>query len=129
MIERLGFVSVVVTDTDAALRFYVEKLGFEKRRDYHFPGLPRFLSVAPKDQKEVELVLVQAGSSNVRGAPAGHTGMVFWTDDCEREYERLKAKGVNFAEGPRKMPFGIQAMFTDIDGNLFSLSQPSEGLT
>jgi predicted enzyme related to lactoylglutathione lyase len=129
MIERLGFASVTVKDPDAALSFYVEKLGFEKRRDYHFPGLPRFVTVAPKNQKEVELVLVQAGASNVRGAPAGHTGMVFWTDDCKREYERLKAKGVNFTEGPKKMPFGIQAMFMDIDGNLFALSQPSEGLT
>jgi len=55
--------------------------------------------------------------------------MVFWTDDCEHEYERLEAKGVNFTEVPRKMPFGIQAMFTDVDGNLFALSQPSEGLT
>jgi len=36
--------------------------------------------------------------------------MVFWTDDCEHECERLKAKGLSFTEG-QKIPFGIQAMF------------------
>ncbi len=125
MIERLGFATVTVKDPEAALGFYTEKLGFEKRRDYHFPGLPRFVTVAPRDQKEVELVLVQAGSSNVSPAPQGHTGMVFWTKDCRRDYEELRAKGVHFTEEPKRMPFGIQAMFTDLDGNLFALSQPS----
>ncbi len=123
MIERLSFVTVTVKDQEVALNFYTEKLGFEKRRDYHFPGLPRFLTVAPKAQKEVELVLIKAGTSNVQPAAGGHTGMVFWTNDCMRDYEELKGKGVHFTEEPKKMPFGIQAMFTDPDGNLFALSQ------
>ncbi len=123
MILALSFVSVVVTDEDAALDFYTNRLGFEKRRDYHFPGLPRFLTVAPKGQAEPEIVLVRVGTSNVQ-SHGGHTGMVFRTDDCRRDYQILKERGVNFTSEPTELPFGLQAQFADPDGNLFSLAEP-----
>ncbi len=127
MITSLNFVSVVVGDQDAALDFYTNKLGFEKRRDYSFPGLPRFLSVAPAGQQEPEIVLVKAGASNIQ-AHGGHTGMVFRTDDCRRDYATLRERGVNFVDEPAELPFGIQAQFVDPDGNLFSLAQPRPSL-
>ena len=123
MIIHLSFVSVVVQDQDAALDFYTNKLGFEKRGDRAFKGLPRFLTVAPKGQSEPEIVLVKAGASNVQ-SHGGHTGMVFRTDDCRRDFEMLKARGVNFVDEPAELPFGIQAQFADPDGNLFSLAEP-----
>ena len=127
MIDQLSFVSIVVTDQDEALAFYTETLGLEKRRDYQFPGLPRFLTVAPQGQREPEIVLVQAGASTIE-AHGGHTGMVFRTDDCRKEYERLKARGVHFTSEPAQMPFGLQAQFADPDGNVFSLAEPRAGL-
>jgi predicted enzyme related to lactoylglutathione lyase len=123
MITKLSFVSVVVEDQEAALDFYTSKLGFEKRRDYSFKGFPRFLSVAPTGQKDVELVLVQAGASNI-GAHGGHTGIVFSTDDCPKDFAALKERGVRFTAEPTEQPFGVQALFTDLDGNLFSLTEP-----
>ncbi len=123
MIVSLDFVSVVVQDQDAALDFYTNKLGMEKRTDRSFKGLPRFLTVAPRGQLQPEIVLVQAGASSIQ-AHGGHTGMVFRTDDCRGDYERLKALGVNFTADPAELPFGIQAQFTDPDGNIFSLAQP-----
>jgi predicted enzyme related to lactoylglutathione lyase len=123
MINNLSFVSIVVNDQDAALDFYTRKLGFEKRGDRNFAGLPRFLTVSPPGQREPEIVLVKAGASNVQ-AHGGHTGMVFRTDDCRRDYAALKERGVNFTREPEEMPFGIQAQFTDVDGNIFSLAEP-----
>lgn len=123
MIASLSFVSVVVNDQDAALDFYTNILGFEKRGDRAFKGLPRFLTVAPKGQSEPEIVLVKAGASNIQ-PHGGHTGMVFRTDDCRRDFTTLKARGVKFVAEPAELPFGIQAQFTDPDGNLFSLAEP-----
>lgn len=123
MITGLTHVSIVVADEDAALDFYTNKLGFEKRGDRHFPGLPRFLTVAPPGQNEPEIVLVKAGASNVQSR-GGHTGMVFRTTDCRVDYAILKERGVNFVNEPTELPFGIQAQFADPDGNVFSLAQP-----
>jgi catechol 2,3-dioxygenase-like lactoylglutathione lyase family enzyme len=123
MISKLRFVSVIVSDQDAAVRFYTEVLGFEKRMELHFPGFPRFLTVAPVGQKEVELVLTPSTGTHVRTAE-GHTGKVFWTDDCRRDFAALAARGVRFTAEPSDLPFGVQASFVDPDGNLFSLTEP-----
>lgn len=123
MISSVSFVSVVISDQDAALDFYMNRLGFERRRDFHFPGLPRFLTVAPQGQPEPEIVLVEAGASNIR-SHGGHTGIVLRTGDCRGDYATLKARGVTFVSEPADQPFGVQAQFTDPDGNLFSLAEP-----
>ncbi len=123
MIISTSFVSVVVNDQDAALDFYTNKLGFEKRSDFSFKGLPRFLTVAPQGQKEPEIVLVKAGASSIQ-PHGGHTGIVLRTDDCRKDYETLREQGVKFTAEPTEMPFGIQAQFADLDGNIFSLAQP-----
>ena len=45
------------------------------------------------------------------------------TDDCQRDAERLKAKGAVFVQGG-PMPYGgIDAVFADSCGNLLSLHQ------
>src|SRR5258708_1163458 len=50
MITRLTHVTVLVRDQDEALRFYTEKLGFEKRFDVAFGPGARWLTVAPVGQ-------------------------------------------------------------------------------
>ena len=61
MITKLGHVTILVRDQDEALEFYTEKLGLEKRTDVPFgPGM-RWLTVAPKGQREVAIVLQQPG--------------------------------------------------------------------
>ena len=48
MITSLRIVALVVRDQDEALKFYTEKLGFEKKSDDMFgPGM-RWLTIAPK---------------------------------------------------------------------------------
>ena len=51
MITSLARVTILVKDQDEALKFYLEKLGLEKRDDNTFgPGM-RWLTVAPKGQE------------------------------------------------------------------------------
>ena len=58
MITSLRIVAIIVRDQDEALGFYVEKLGFEKKSDDMFgPGM-RWLTIAPKEQKEIEIALL-----------------------------------------------------------------------
>jgi catechol 2,3-dioxygenase-like lactoylglutathione lyase family enzyme len=132
MITRLSHVTVFVEHQDEALKFYTEKLGFEKRMDATFGGF-RWVTVAPPRQKELELVLLEPRSmfdaatakkfeALLREGKLG--GGVFCTDDCQKDYEELSARGVNFKGPPEKKPFGIQATLSDNSGNWFSLTQP-----
>jgi predicted enzyme related to lactoylglutathione lyase len=129
MIEKVTHVPMVVSDQDRALRFYNEVLGFEKRADYQLPGNPRWLTVAPKGS-EIEFILFKGTYKlDPRTPPeAGHGGnhWVFKTDDCRKDVEVLKARGVKFQEpAPVEANFGLAAYFTDPDGNHLTLLEPA----
>jgi catechol 2,3-dioxygenase-like lactoylglutathione lyase family enzyme len=128
---KLTHAPIVVRNQDEALKFYADVLGFEKRSDYQLPGHPRWLTVAPKGDA-VELILVE-GVSSVDSRPAaeadsGGNHHVFVTDDCRRDFEALKARGLRFKhDAPIEAGYGITAYFTDPDGNHLSLLQPRQG--
>ncbi|MBV9325757.1 MAG: VOC family protein [Chloroflexi bacterium] len=127
---KLTHTPMVVRSQDEALRFYSDVLGFETRADYQLPGHPRWLTVAPTGD-EVELILVE-GVYSVDPRPAadadsGGNHHVFVTDDCRRDFETLKARGVRFKnDAPVEAPYGISAYFTDPDGNHLTLLQPRQ---
>ena len=127
MIKGFGNVTLLVRDQDEALRFYTEVLGLEKRADdSSMPGF-RWLTVAPKEQKGVEIVLVKPRTEEDLqqvGKQAGRTVfLVFHTDDLQREYETLHSRGVKFLGPPKQQPWGTEAVFEDLYGNRFDLLQ------
>jgi len=51
-------------------------------------------------------------------------GTVFLTtDDCQRSFEELRDRGVQFVEEPEDRPYGIDAGFRDPSGNHIRLTQ------
>ncbi len=57
----------------------------------------------------------------------GAAGTVFLTtDDVRRDYEQLKARGVEFVDPPEERPYGIDCGFRDPSGNHFRLTQVTE---
>jgi predicted enzyme related to lactoylglutathione lyase len=130
MIRKLAIVSILVQDQDEALRFYTEKLGLEKRADTLFgPGM-RWVTVAPKGQKGPEIALAKPdamlhGTDTLEKHCNQGTTWVFDTDDCHRTYETLLARGVSFISPPTERAYGIEAIFKDPYGNIFSLLEPS----
>ena len=88
------------------------------------------MTVAPKND-DVELILVEGVYSvDPRPAPEADSGgnhHVFTTDDCRRDFEALKARGVRFKHDALiEAPYGISAYFTDPDGNHLTLLQPRQ---
>jgi catechol 2,3-dioxygenase-like lactoylglutathione lyase family enzyme len=134
VITKLSHATLYVLDQDQALAFYTEKLGFEVRTDFSMEGGFRWLSVGPRTQPEVELVLYAARPSGLFDeSSANHLrsvleagkmgGGVFETADCRATYEALSAKGVTFLQPPQDQPYGVEALFTDGCGNWFSLTE------
>lgn len=126
---RLTHVTLVVKNQDAALDFYTNAMGFEKKADYTQPGQPRWLTVGPKGQ-ELEMVLWAAGAPVAQPLPPSHsqpgngTRCVLEVEDCRKTFRELKARGVRFkTPEPIEAPWGWAADFTDPDGNPFTLHQ------
>lgn len=52
--------------------------------------------------------------------------MFLTTDDCQKSYEELTARGVEFTEPPNQMPYGIDSGFRDPSGNSIRLTQRTD---
>jgi uncharacterized glyoxalase superfamily protein PhnB len=139
---KISCAQLWVQDQEEALAFWTEKVGFEVRADVTMPEMGdfRWLTVGPPGQDEVSVVLMaipgepimdavtQAQVSDL--AAKGFAGTVFLTtDDCQAEYERLVARGVEFSETPEERPYGIDAGFRDPSGNAIRLTQVTMSLT
>ncbi len=113
-IDGVLTIGVPVSDQDRALQFYMDHLGFEKRRDVPLPQFGgRWIEVAPAGAA-VTLALVPARE----GAPAGvQTGIRLKTGDAAAVHSELQARGVQVGELLR-WP-GVPPMFglRDPDGN------------
>jgi len=133
MIQRLSYTQLYVIDQDAARDFYVDKLGFEVRTDASMDNGFRWLTVGPKSQPEMQIILVKIDGPNLDKDTAATLrkllergilcGGVLETSDCRQDYEDLKAKGVEFSSPPVERFYGIEAVMKDNSGNWFSLTE------
>ncbi len=107
MIQRLSHATIYVLDQDSAYDFYVNKLGFEVRDDHKMDNGFRWLTVSPKGQHDLNIVLMPTSPSPMMDQETsdalrtlirkGKLGAgVFHTADCQK---------------------------TDDSGNWFSMSQ------
>ena len=119
MMINVKTVGIYVSDKQRALDFYVDKMGFEKRRDDPMSPEARWIEVAPKGAETVLVLYTPQGLEDRIGSFAG---VVFKCDDIRATYEELRERGVEFTEEPTMQPWGMmQAQFKDIDGNAFVL--------
>ncbi len=115
-IDKVATVTIAVKDQEEAHRWFTDKLDFEKRIDLSAPGM-RWLTIAPKKQREIEFVLASWFSDHVgNNAPC-----VVETQNCRNTYQTLKDRGVRFSQQPTEKPYGIEAVFEDLYGNVYAL--------
>ena len=146
MIQKMSHTIVHVADQDVAKGFYAGKLGFEVKVDQSLPNGFRWLTVSPKGQPDLEIILMKVGSGcdfvKMKGGSAGEnektdvetimalikkgwfSAGAFRTADCRKTFAELKAKGVEFLSEPEDKFYGVEAVFKDPFGNWFSMTQP-----
>src|SRR6201990_2661403 len=125
---KIKLTSVYVDNQDKALRFYTEVLGFVKKADFS-QGPFRWLTVAsPENPDGTELQLALNGNPAAKayqqalfqqGLPAA----MFFTDDVQADYERIKARGAEFTMPPKDVTASKIAMLKDSCGNLIQVTQ------
>ena len=134
MIQRLSHVSLYVLDQDAARDFYVNQLGFDVRMDEKMATGFRWLTVSPKGQPDLQIILIKVDGPNMQPDVAATLrelltqgnlgGLVLQTSDCRKTYGELKRKGVEFLSPPKEQFYGIEAVLKDNSGNWFSMTEP-----
>jgi catechol 2,3-dioxygenase-like lactoylglutathione lyase family enzyme len=134
MIQRLSHATLYVIDQDAARDFYVNKLGFDVRVDEKMDNGSRWLTVSPKGQPDLQIILMKVDGPNMQADVAAAlrgllaqgklNGGVLQTSDCRTTYEELKAKGVEFLSPPKEQFYGVEAILKDNSGNWFSMTEP-----
>ena len=127
---KIKLTSVYVDDQEKALRIYTEVLGFVKRADFS-QGPFRWLTVVSPEEPEgteLQLALNDDPAAKVyqqarfqQGRPAA----MFYTDDVQGDYERIKARGAEFTTPPTQVTGSTIAMVNDTCGNLIQLTQLS----
>jgi catechol 2,3-dioxygenase-like lactoylglutathione lyase family enzyme len=127
--QTLGLVSLVVSDYDEALAFYVGKLGFTLVEDRFVPEQnKRWVVIEPPGAGGGAKLLLARGSnpdqvSRIGNQTGGRVFLFLYTDDFWRDFNAYKAKGVEFAREPSEAPYGTVAVFKDLYGTLWDLVQ------
>lgn len=126
MRRKIALFALVVPDYDAALEFYVGKLGFTLLEDTDMGGGKRWVRVAPEGT-ETAILLARASDAvqakAIGNQTGGRVGFFLQTDDFDREYAKMRDAGVTFEEVPRHEPYGTVAVWRDPFGNRWDLMQ------
>ena len=127
MTQTIAIFTIVVPDYDAGIDFYVNALGFELLEDTPRSPTKRWVRVAPKGAETAILLAKADGTAQdaaIGNQTGGRVGFFLHTDDFERDYQAMKAKGVTVKETPRHEAYGSVVVFQDPWGNLWDLIEP-----
>jgi predicted enzyme related to lactoylglutathione lyase len=125
---KIKLTTVYVDDQEKALRVYTQVLGFVKKADFS-QGPFRWLTVAsPEEPEGTELQLALNDNPAAKAyqqalfkqrLPAA----MFYTDDLQGDYERMKARGAEFTMPPTDVTASKIAQLNDSCGNVVQVTQ------
>jgi catechol 2,3-dioxygenase-like lactoylglutathione lyase family enzyme len=128
MNQAILHVALVVKDYDEAIAFFCEKLHFTLVEDTYQPEQDkRWVLVAPPGSSGETLLLARASTPEQEDFIGRQTGgrvfLFLGTDDFWRDFNEMRASGINFIREPKEASYGTVAVFEDLYGNLWDLVQ------
>jgi hypothetical protein len=124
--KKLTTFKLFVLDQEDARQFYVNQLGFKVAEDQQLGDYRWLLVQAPNDDG-VALNLETARTDEEKGLVGRQAALQplfgLSTDDCLRDHDALRRRGVKFDGEPTVMPWGTGVMLQDLYGNKIYLNQ------
>ena len=128
MIVGVAHTALLVREYEEAKQFYCGKLGFVVVEDTLLPAGKRWVRLRAPGNRGSEILLSRAVDDQQRAAVGNQTGgrvlFFFHTDDFDADYDKFRASGIEFAEGPWDHSYGKVAVFKDLYGNRIDLIEP-----
>jgi catechol 2,3-dioxygenase-like lactoylglutathione lyase family enzyme len=123
-LTQVGRVCVNVADTDRAIDFYVDTLGFEKVVDVPMGPDQRWVEVALRG---TPTTIALAPPPQGQQAGGAQTGIIIDTRDVDADHAALKAAGADVDDEVTRFGGPVPPMFwlRDPDGNSLIIVQPS----
>lgn len=122
---HLANMAFLVRDHDEAIQYFTDSLGFVLLEDTPMTPEKRWVRVSPRGAQETPLLLARAVTPDQQAAigrqGGGRVTFFLHTDDFDRDYSSMKARGVRFIEAPRNEPYGRVVVFEDLYGNRWDL--------
>jgi predicted enzyme related to lactoylglutathione lyase len=125
---KIKVTTLYVDDQEKALRFYTDVLGFVKKTDFSQDPY-RWLTIASPEEPdgtEVQLALNNNPATKTyqqalfqQNQPAA----MFFTDDLQADYDRMKASGAEFTMPPTDVTASKIAILKDTCGNLIQVTE------
>jgi uncharacterized glyoxalase superfamily protein PhnB len=121
-------------DSEAALAFYRDTLGFEVRNDVGYGGM-RWITVGPTDQPGTSIVLEPPGADPgvtdderrtiaEMMAKGTYARILLATKDLDGIFDRLQASDSDVVQEPTEQPYGVRdCAFRDPAGNLIRIQE------
>ena len=125
---KIKVTSLYVDDQEKALRFYTEVLGFVKKTDFS-QGQYRWLTVASAEEPEGTELQLALNSNPAAKAyqqalfQQSQPAAMFFTNDLEADYVRMKTRGAEFTMPPTDVTASKIAMLKDTCGNLIQVAE------
>ncbi|HZW81575.1 MAG TPA: VOC family protein [Candidatus Deferrimicrobiaceae bacterium] len=125
---KIKVTSLYVDDQDKALRFYTEVLGFAKKADFSNGPFRWLTVVSPEEPDGTELQLALNSNPAAKAYQQAmfqqsQPAAMFFTNDVQADYERMKARGAEFTMPPKDVTASKIAMLNDTCGNLIQITQ------
>ena len=120
--NKIATVIIPTADQDAAIDFYVNKLGFELRSDIPFEGNMRWIEVGlAGESTTIALAPPPPGVSTGKR----ETGISLQSDDIDGYHAQLKKAGVDVDDAVQRMGDPVPPMFwfRDPEGNTLMVVQ------
>jgi len=128
---HIELLTLIVPEYDAAIRFFVDALGFELVEDSPSTtsdGRPKRWVVVRPPGAVTGILLARADGERQTAAVgqqlAGRVGFFLRVESFDAEYRRMIDRGVEFVTAPRTEPYGQVAVFLDVAGNRWDLLGP-----
>lgn len=123
---KISLTSIHVTDPIKAHAFYTDVLGFVSKM--FIPEAQLAIVVSPEEPNGTAMMLEPNSNPIAKNYQEGLyaegiPAIVFGVEDIQKEYDRLRASGVNFKSAPEKTDWGTQAVFDDTCGNYVQMHQ------
>jgi catechol 2,3-dioxygenase-like lactoylglutathione lyase family enzyme len=125
MRQKIAHLTLLVRDYDEAIAYYTGVLGFHLIEDTPLGAGKRWVLVSPPGGDGAALLLARATTpaqtERIGSQTGGRVFLFLHTDDFQRDYQALRARGVSFEGEPRQEPYGQVVVFADLYGNRWDL--------